>query len=246
MTLELNKIHNMDCLEGLREIKNDSINLIVTSPPYNKSFYDKHTPSKHDVWKQRNIKYESYNDNMLPEEYNEWQRQLLKEMVRVLTPDGSIFYNHKAFSVKHKLNFPLFVFEFNVRQVLIWDRKSTPQLAPIRFLPTTEYIFWITKTNTQPKFNNKNLIFSKEVWELTARPMPDHPAPFPLEIPTNCIIATTEETDIVLDPFMGSGTTAIACCDTNRNYIGFEISTEYCEIANKRMVEHKAQIRFEL
>jgi len=240
--IELNRIYNEDCLEGMKQIPDNSIDLVVTSPPYNKSFYDKHTPSKHDVWKQRNIKYENFNDDMQPEKYREWQKTLLQEMVRIIKPEGSIFYNHKSFSVKHKLNFPTFVFDFNVRQLIIWDRKSTPQLAPIRFLPTTEYVFWITKSNIQPKFYNNELIFKKEVWELAAKPMLDHPAPFPIEIPTNCILATTDKNDIVLDPFMGSGTTALACCNTGRNYIGFEISSEYCDLANKRIHDQEAQM----
>ena len=232
---------NGDCLMEMKKIPDCSVDLVVTSPPYNKGFYDKHTPSKTDVWKQRNISYGAYKDNRMPEDYIKWQTDCIKEMVRIIKPNGSIFYNIKPVIANHRLVFPTYVFDFNIRQQIIWNRKSTPQLAPIRFFPTTEIIYWITKTNIQPKFQRKGLLFDKEVWELSPKPMKEHPAPFPIELPTNCIIATTNENDIVLDPFMGSGTTGVACKNLNRNFIGIEIDKGYFEIAKQRIENTKTQ-----
>ncbi len=76
---------------------------------------------------------------------------------------------------------------------------------------------------------------NKSIWEFNPDNKNDFPAPFPVEFPLNCIKACCPEEGIVLDPFMGSGTTAVACKQLKRNFIGFEISKEYCDIANKRL-----------
>lgn len=223
-----------DCLTEMKKIPDKSIDLALTSPPYNKGYYDKHTPHPTDVWRQRNISYGDFKDNLEPQIYVQQQKDVLTELVRVLKPSGSIFYNTKAVIANHQLVYPTFVFNFNVRQQIIWDRGSTPQLAPIRFFPTTEYIFWITKSNIQPKYYRRGK-FDKEVWRINPKPMKEHPAPFPLELAYQCIISTTDKNDTVLDPFMGSGTTGVACKELNRNFIGIEISKQYYDIAVKRI-----------
>ena len=73
-----------------------------------------------------------------------------------------------------------------------------------------------------------------------------HPAIFPEKLVERLLKLFSFKNDIVLDPFTGSGTTAVACINTNRNYIGFEISKDYCDIANKRIEDIKAQLRMDL
>lgn len=218
----------------LPTIPDNSVDLVVTSPPYNKGFYDKHTPHPTDVWQQRNISYGDFRDNLEPQIYIKQQRDVLTELIRIIKPTGSIFYNTKSVIANHKLVYPTFVFDFNVRQQIIWDRGSTPQLAPIRFFPTTEYIFWITKLNVQPKYYRKGK-FDKEVWRINPKPMKEHPAPFPEELVFQCIISTTDENDLVLDPYSGSGTTGKVCKELKRNFIGIELNPEYLKTAQKRI-----------
>lgn len=96
-TIELNKIYNEDCLETLARMEDNSIDLVVTSPPYNKNFY---APSsgKSESWaamRGRQIPYDVYNDSMPPQEYEGWQKKIISECLRVLKPSGSLFYNHK-------------------------------------------------------------------------------------------------------------------------------------------------------
>lgn len=95
--METNIIYNEDCLETLAKIKDNSIDLIVTSPPYNKNFY---APSSgaDNSWsalRGRQIPYDVYNDSMPPQDYENWQRNIISECIRVLKPSGSLFYNHK-------------------------------------------------------------------------------------------------------------------------------------------------------
>ena len=230
-----------ECLEVLKGMNSESINCCVTSPPYNKGYYDKHKPHKSDVWQQRNIKYGDFADNLEPKEYIKQQENILKELVRIIKKNGSIFYNTKPVIANHRLVYPSFVFNFNVRQQIVWDRGSTQQLAPIRWFPTTEYIFWITKTNIQPKFYRTGK-HTKEVWRINPKPMKNHPAPFPLELVSQCIISTTDKGDKVLDPFCGSGTTGVACKELGMEFVGIELNPEYIEIANQRIANTHATL----
>lgn len=92
----------------------------------------------------------------------------------------------------------------------------------------------------QLEFNINKQKVSDNIWEFAvSQNKTNHPAVFPLELPLKHILSWTNENDIVLDPFMGSGTTMIACVKTNRHYIGFDISKEYYDIANERIEESK-------
>ena len=229
----INKIINGDCLEVMKHIPDNSIDCIVTSPPYNKHSA-KRKCGKTDSWQKANVDYGNFKDDMPEEKYQEWQKEVIRECLRILKKDGSIFYNHKPRIVNHKVIFPHeWLGEFNVRQMVIWNRKNSPVLEPIRFMPIVEYVFWITKERKTPKFNKKAFHY-KEIWEIPPR-VDKHPATFPEELVRRCLHACSDENDTVLDPFGGSGTTAIVCKKLNRRFIGIEISSEYCKIAEERL-----------
>jgi len=235
--MEENKIIQGDCLETLKNIPSESIDCVITSPPYNKHSQNRKC-RKEDTWARANIDYELFSDDLPEEEYQEQQKQILRELVRIIKPAGSIFYNHKVRVKNHKAIIPSeWLGEFNIRQVLIWDRGSSCQLAPIRWFPSTEYIYWITKTNIQPKFykRSKNQM---EIIRIPPKPMKDHPAPFPEELVKTLMINTTDEGDIVLDPYFGSGTTGVVAKQLNRKYVGIELNPKYIEIANKRLSQN--------
>ena len=243
MKMETNKIYNEDCIQGLKKLPDKSVNLIVTSPPYNKGFWSSNRNMNNGFkTKSRCIDYGEFSDNLKPEEYDLWQKELISECLRVLKDNGSLFYNHIPIQKEHQEIFPKFVFDFPIKQVIIWNRKNTPKLDKSYFFPTIEYIFWIQKSKTsRTKFNRKNAIFNSSVWEISPDVKNKFPAPFPRELPLNCILSCTDEGDVVLDPFMGSGTTALACVETKRKYIGFEISPEYCKIIEDRIQSAKSQ-----
>ena len=227
----------MDCLEGLKELNDNTIDLIVTSPPYNKQTRQQNN-SKQVSWSKGRIKYDVYDDDIPQEEYEEWQKKILRECIRVLKPDGSIFYNHKQKITKHRCIFPnRWLEEFNVRQMIIWNRKNSPVLEPIRFLPTTEYIFWITKKAETPYFNPKALSLS-EVWTIVPKEKNEHPAPFPEQLVRNCVFACGGKDKILLDPFAGTGTALVVAKQKGMKYIGFELSQNYCNIAGNRLKQN--------
>lgn len=238
--LELNKIYQIDVLEGLKLLDDESIDLIITSPPYNKMGLNGKQKGKKwygtiDYGGDENI------DNKPEDEYQKWQIQILNECYRVLKNDGSMFYNHKNRIIKGKgeISNPyswIVKTPFKIRQEIIWDRGSTNDVNRKRYLPTTEKLYWLTKTN-KPNFDRKiDTPFKKEVWNFPFETNTKHPAPFPIELPNNIIHCVKNNRNIIiLDPFMGSGTVALSAIKHNCNYIGFEIITEYIELTNKRI-----------
>jgi modification methylase len=154
-----------------------------------------------------------------------------------------MFYNHKNRIIKGKgeISNPyswIIKTNFKVRQEIIWDRGSTGDVNRRRYLPTTEKIFWLTKSE-KPIFDRKiDTPFKKEVWSFPFSTNTEHPAPFPIELPNNIIHCIKNDRNItVLDPFMGSGTVAVSAKQYGCNYIGFELLPEYIEMSEKRIRE---------
>jgi DNA modification methylase len=243
--MEINKIYNENCLDTLKKMPDNFLDLIITSPPYNKGYWSKNRDNTNSFFqtKSRKITYGDFDDNIEPIEYEENQRNLIKECLRVLKPSGSLFYNHIDILREHTTIHPKYVYDFPIKQIIIWDRASTPKLDASYFYPITEYVFWFKKDkNSVPKFNRNNAVFQKCIWKINPEKNNNHPAPFPLQLPTNIIMATTDEGDLVYDPYMGSGTTAIACLKTKRNFIGSETWSLYINEANERINNFKNQL----
>jgi modification methylase len=235
--MEINKIHNIDCLVGLKTLPDNSVDLIITSPPYNKGYWsDNQNVNNGFKTKSRKIDYGFFKDCLEPLVYEQQQRELIKECLRVLKPTGSFFYNHIDILHHHQTIHPKYVYDFPLKQTIIWNRLNTPKLDKSYFFPINEYIFWFQKTSdSRTKFYREKCGYQKSVWEINPDTKNDHPAPFPLSIVENIILSTTDEGDIVLDPYMGSGTTAVGAKNLKRNYIGFELYDEFVKKAQLRL-----------
>lgn len=237
----INTIVCCDVLEGLKQLDDNSIDTIITSPPYNKKGLDKNLKnfSKGKSWNGYQINYDEHDDSMPEHLYQEWQVEILNECYRILKPKGSMFYNHKIRRFKKKLYFPYdFVSKskFDIYQLIIWNRNSSPNIHKDILYPTTEHIYWLTKDNNLPKVFKKNipLEFQKEIWNINpAKPNKNHPAPFPEKIPELCILLTTEKNDIILDIFAGTGTTLKETLRLERQGLGFELSKNYVKLMEK-------------
>ena len=229
------KIHQGDCIELMSEMPPESVDLVVTSPPYNikNSSGNGLRNGSGGKWpKAELIKgYSSHDDAMPHEKYVAWQRACLKAMMRVLRDDGAIFYNHKWRVQNGLLQDRKDILDgFPVRQIIIWQRNGGINFNAGYFLPTYEVIYLICK----PKFRlaPKANAFG-DVWKIPQESSNPHPAAFPVELAQRCIVSTTAK--IILDPFIGSGTTAVAAEMAQRQWIGLEISEDYCKRARKRI-----------
>jgi len=123
-----------------------------------------------------------------------------------------------------------------VRQIIIWKRKGGINFNPGYFLPTHEVIYLIPKADFKLA---KGANGHGDVWEFTQEMKNGHPAPFPVALIHRIISSTNAE--LILDPFNGSGTTSITALGLKRNYVGIDISPDYCEMAEKRIEKNKIQ-----
>lgn len=235
----IDKIICGDSLAVMREMPSESLDLVVTSPPYNlknSTGNGMKAGTKSGKWSGAALQngYSHHDDNMPHDKYVEWQRNCLTEMFRLLKPNGAIFYNHK-WRVQNGLlqDRQDIVGGFPIRQIIIWRRKGGINFNPGYFLPTYEVIYLITKPEFKlaPKANAFG-----DVWEFTQDMKNDHPAPFPVALIDRIIGSTTAE--IILDPFSGSGTTAVVAKGLGRNYIGIELSPEYCKMSEERLYKN--------
>ena len=237
----LNKIVCGDALDIMKQMPSESIDLVITSPPYNLKNSTGNGMKDGRGGKGENAAlvqgYSNYNDNMPHDEYDIWQNACLKEMLRLIRNDGAIFYNHKwrvqAGLIQDRRDI---IRDLPVRQIIIWRRKGGINFNAGYFLPTYEVIYLIA--NPDFKLKKKANSFG-DVWEFTQEMNNEHPAPFPVILIDRIINSTNA--NVILDPFMGSGTTAVAAIGNKRNFIGIEISPNYCEMAEKRIEKNKKQ-----
>src|SRR5699024_5142047 len=192
--MELNKIYNEDCLEGMKEIPDESVDLIITSLPYNLG-------KKHHTGGNVFKAYEHYDDNMPEEEYEKWQIDVLNECFRILKSDGSIFYNHKNRIIDGRQSSPyewLFKTNFVIKQEIIW-KNGSQNFEKIRFYPMTERVYWMTKSPKTKLFNaiNHHDIFTRREWKPEGT-KGVHKRSFPVKMAAD-IIACFPESSVVFD-----------------------------------------------
>lgn len=237
----VNKIICGDTIRIMKQIPNNSVGLVVTSPPYNlkNSTGNGMKDGRGGKWANAALQkgYSHYDDNMPHNKYVSWQRKCLAEMMRIIPETGAIFYNHKwrvqAGLLQDRQDI---VSGFPVRQIIIWKRKGGLNFNAGYFLPTYEVIYLIAKSKFKlaPKANAYG-----DVWEFNQEMNNPHPAAFPVKLIDRIISSTTSK--LILDPFMGSGTTAISAINYKRNYIGIDISPDYCKMAEKRIKDYQSQ-----
>ncbi|MEK7636975.1 MAG: site-specific DNA-methyltransferase [Patescibacteria group bacterium] len=230
-----------NAVDVMKQIPDGSVDLVVTSPPYNlkNSTGNGMKDGRGGKWANAALQngYSHHDDSMPHEKYVKWQRDSLTEMLRIIPENGAIFYNHKwrvqAGLLQDRQDI---VAGFPVRQIIIWKRKGGLNFNAGYFLPTYEVIYLIAK----PKFKLADKANALgDVWEFTQEMNNKHPAAFPVKLIDRIISAT--DAKVVLDPFMGSGTTAISAINHKRKYIGIDISPDYCEMARKRIKQHQSQ-----
>ena len=259
--IKINETHKIDCAKGLKKLEDSSIDLTVTSPPY---------------------------DNL--RKYNGFDFDfptIASELYRVTKPggivvwvvgDASIKGSETGTSFKQALHFK--EVGFNLHDTMIYEKNSMSMPDSNRYYQKFEYMFVLSKgspktfnpikdrKNIAERWGKKYNIFDKDgnkiererslekneygvrfnIWKyntgkgFTDKQNYNHPAKFPIKLAEDHIISWSNEGDLVLDPFMGSGTTAKAALVNNRNFIGFEISKEYCDMSNERIKNAQAKL----
>lgn len=231
-----------DCVDALQALPAASVDLCVTSPPYNlgEGMEDKgglrvgHGGSK---WKAGRLRggYGVHSDDMPYPEYVEWQRTVLRECWRVVS--GAIYYNHKPRIVKRQLRTPLDLIPLPIRQIVIWDRGSGFNFMAGAYVPVHEWVVVCAKEDWSLK--SKAASGATDVWRIAPTADEEHPASFPVALPLRAI--ETSGAAGVIDPFMGSGTTGVACAKLGRKFTGIEIDPKHFDLACKRIEDAQRQ-----
>lgn len=231
----INKIIQGDCIDILKRIEDNYVDLGITSPPYNKG-------GKSKGWLVKNVKYSTTNDNLPEEIYQEQQINVLNELFRITKSGGSFFYNHKARWDRGKMLHPIEWIQktnWTIRQEIIWDRMIAANIRGWRFWQIDERIYWLYKPINSDKIGEElksNHALLTSIWRFPPERKNGHPAPFPLTLPTRIIHSIlNNKQGIIIDPYVGSGTTCLAAKLLNKDYIGIEISKEYIKDAENRI-----------
>jgi len=223
------KLYLGDCLDVIRQMQDDSAAIAVTSPPYN--MIPKTAPSgilaEHSH--KKNKGYASHDDDMPQEQYEEWIDAVARECARVCR--GVVWVNHKAKFIDRIARHPLRYISLPLFCEIIWDRGVSLTLNANRFAPSHESILGFGVPHTWDRCCDMEMT----VWRLRPVYGVDHPCPFPVEIPERLIRASSDRDEIVVEPFMGSGTTGVACVRLGRQFIGIEKEPRYFDIAVKRI-----------
>ena len=225
------QIYLGDCREILPEMAR--VQQVVTSPPYNlkKKWWTGGKMGFHSDMAKK-FTSEWYDDEMPEVEYQQWQVSVLESCMAVC--DGCVCYNHKvryAFKREGRSFHPMeWLMPFPLWVEITWDRGGGVAFNSSRPIPSDEKIFVLGK----PKAWHPQGLTT--VWRIppTGQQL-EHPCPYPEEIPVRLIGMFSDDGDIILDPFMGSGTTLVAAKNLGRKAIGIEIEERYCEIAAKRL-----------
>lgn len=244
------RIYNADILT-IDAIEKESIDLTVTSPPY-------------DI----DIKYRSYNDSLPYDEYLEFTKKWLSKILALARDDGRLCLNVPldknkggqqsvcadmtsiAKEVGWKYHSTIIWNEQNISRRTAWGSwmsASAPYvIAPVEAILVMYKEKWKkTRKGKSDMTRDEFIEWTNGVWNFSgeSKRKIGHPAPFPVELPKRCIRLFTYRGDLVLDPFLGSGTTLIACRETGRIGIGVEINRDYCRLAAKRLNEFRANTR---
>lgn len=217
--MELNKIYNENCLDTMKRLKNNSVDIVFTSPPYNR---------------KRNDKYNYYDDCI--DDYFMFLKKIINECVRVSR--GNVFFNiMKNYYNKSDVFKIIGEFSNTICEIFIWE-KSNPLPAAGNAI-TNAYEFVIVfgeNIKSKTTYTKNHLTTSVAKMNKVHKAMMN---PIVVEFFLNNF---TNENDIVYDPFMGCGTTAIVCKKMNRNFIGSEIVKEYVDLSYKNLKPYLNQI----
>ena len=211
------KLIQGDCLEEMKKLKDNSVDMVLTDPPYGMSFQ-----SNYRIYKYEKIT----NDNCLI-----WLDEFVGEIFRVMK-DNTAGYVFCSFHHIDKFKVALEKL-FKIKNVLVWEKNNT-SMGDLKadFAPKVEFIIFIQKGRRM--INGKR---DPNIFKFARTGNKNHPTEKPVDLCEYLLSKFSDEGDIVLDPFMGSGTTGVACKNLSRELIGIELDETYFNIAKQRIIE---------
>ena len=245
--MELNKIYNEDCLDTMSRMPDNFVDLVVTSPPYNmrtrvqNGKYTKREKSEH-----FSKKYKFFSDDLPIDEFYQVHKKILEELLRV---SKLVCYNFQIVTGSKEAFFKI-IGDFNIyiKDIIVWDKGHGQPSMHNQVLNSCYELILILENDKKCGRLIQNAKFERGKMDNILRigrgkkVHNTHGAVFPEKLAETLIEAFSNPNELVYDPFMGSGTTAKMSIINQRNYIGSEISQEYCTIAEKRIEETKEEL----
>lgn len=256
--MEVNRIYNQDCIEWMQAAEPQSVDVILTSPPYNTSRRGSSLTGA-----CANVRYDEYNDRKSDEEYIDWTLRIFEGFDRVLVKDGCVLYNlsysaentwlmwNVVSEIQRKTN-------FIVADCLVWKKTTTSpnSCSPNKLTRICEFVFVFCRKSEFATFKTNKKVTThrvsgqanyENIFNLIEAPNNDgsndiHKATFSTVLCRRLLAIYARGGVIVYDPFMGTGTTAIACIKDKYQYVGTEISKRYCDYAQQRIDLEQMQL----
>ena len=228
--MELNQIYNTDCMVGMQNIPDGKVDLIITDPPFAIDF--KRMKSNYNRKSEHVL--EGYQD-IKKEEYYDFTLNWMREAYRVLSDQGSMYIISGWTNLKDILN-AVDAVGFHTLNHLVW-KYQFGVFTKRRFVTSHYHILLVTKHPKRYTFNKQDH-YPEDVFEIKRqywRGEAKTPTKLPVDLVRKLMLYSSNEGDLVLDPFMGSGTVAVVACMENRQYLGYEIVEDYCTLANTRV-----------
>lgn len=236
-------LKNSDLLVELKKMKPNSIDHVITSPPYNMNLRvrgGKYVSRQ--IVKEISSKYENFDDNLPMEEYYEWTKKVIKSLLRVTK--NYVFYNIQFITGNKRALFKIIGhFSDQIKEVIIWDKKhGQPAIAAGVMNSQYEIILVISKNKDdtmQRQFKEANFKRGtlSNVWSVSRgrTKVKGHGATFPEELIEKIILNFTKENEVIMDPFLGTGTTGVVALKNNRGFYGIELIEKYFKFAEKEI-----------
>ena len=238
--MRTNFIYKEDCLKTLSRMEDDSIDLVITSPPYNMNLrISKGKYHSRQVVKELTTKYKDFSDNLPIEDFYNFHSKVLRELLRV---SDLIFYNIQIVTGSKRAFFKIIgEFSDHLKDIIIWDKgHAQPAILGKVLNRQSELILIFEKDYPISRQFRKRGQFRRgtlnDIWSISRESNKlDHGAVFPEQLVETILLNFSKPEDLIYDPFMGSGTTGAVSKKLGRKFIGSEICDDYIKFARKRI-----------
>jgi site-specific DNA-methyltransferase (adenine-specific)/modification methylase len=238
----INKIFNESCIDTMKKIPDNFVDVVITSPPYNMNLRIRNGEyCSRQIVKELSTKYEGFDDNLPIDEYYKFHSDVLKELLRI---SNLVFYNVQIVTGSKRAVFKMIgEFSENLKDIIVWDKRYAQPAIGEQVMNRRSELILVFEKDYPISRQFRSAVFKRgtldDVWVIDRerKNVEGHGATFPEKLIFTILENFSKEGDVVYDPFLGTGTTAIVSKKMGRKYIGSEIGEEYYKVCKKRIKE---------
>ena len=237
----LDSIFNESCIDTMKRIPDNFVDVVITSPPYNMNLrIRKGEYCSRQIVKEISTKYQDFADNLPIDEYNKFHTEVLRELLRI---SNLVFYNIQIVTGSKRSIFKMIgEFSDQLKEIIVWDKGNGQPAMQEQVLNRRTELILVFENDYPISRQFRSATFKRgtleDIWEIKRerkQGVENHGATFPQQLIKTILDNFTKEGDIVYDPFLGTGTTAVVSKKLNRRYIGSELSKDYYKICQEQL-----------